>query len=189
MALNPPLLADGRPAGLLGEWYVLERRGIVAHIDTRDPRVGVLKGGCKIQLTTVRIVVLPTKPTPAFAAFDIPLQGLSAEAFKQPIFGANHLDFDVAPVPGRGLESAGPIKVSLTFNDGGCNRFLRVFFALVEKNRAAASAADARARTALAQPQAFVHELEASRGSDVTRAARVRRQEGTPYERARSAYS
>ena len=161
MALNPPLLPDGRPAGLLGEWYLLERRGIAAAIDTKDARLGVLKGAGKIIFTTVRIVFIPTRPSPTFQSFDIPLQGISSETFKQPVFGANRLEMDVAMVPGRGLESAGPIHVSLTFNEGGCNKFLRVFFALMEKFRAASSAHDPRAQAVLAQPQSFVQELEA----------------------------
>lgn len=160
MALNPPLLPDGRPAGLAGEYYVLERRGVAAAIDTADPRHRTLKaaGSC-VLLTTTRLVVLPPPHTVNFRAFDVPLQGLSGETFVQPIFGANHLDFSVACVPGRELQSAGPIKVSLTFNEGGCNRFLRVFFALVERNRAAVASAAAAA--ALQAPLGWAAELEA----------------------------
>lgn len=160
MALNPPLLPDGRPAGLAGEFYVLERRGVAASIDTADARHRTLKAsGSRVLLTTTRLVVLPPPHTVNFRAFDVPLQGLSGEKFVQPIFGANRLEFAVACVPGRELQSAGPITVSLTFNEGGCNRFLRVFFALVERNRAAVASAAASA--ALQAPQAWVSELEA----------------------------
>ena len=161
MALNPAILPDGRPAGIFGEWYILERRGIHASIETKDPRYGKLTGKGKIIMTTVRIVFILERPSPQFQSFDIPFQGVSAETFKQPVFGANRLEADVAMVPGRGLQSGGPIHVSLTFNDGGCNKFLKFFFALIEKSRA--SLADPRAQAVLAQPQAFVHEMEVSR--------------------------
>lgn len=130
-------------------------------IDTKDPTHRVLTAkGCRVLVTTVRVVILPPAHTVNFRAFDIPFQGISAEKFVQPIFGANRLEMDVAMVLGRGLASGGPIHATLTFNEGGCNRFLRVFFALVEKNRQAISSPQAQA--ILAAPQAWVtSEMEA----------------------------
>ena len=72
-------------------------------------------------------------PTPHRAA-----QGIEKEAFKQPIFGANYLDIVVAPVPGRGLQN--PTKLTLTFNQGGANTFLRIFFELMGRVHAERSA-------------------------------------------------
>lgn len=69
----------------------LATRGAIAHID----------GSCS-----------------ARAAVDLPLQGISDEDFKQPIFGANYLCGTVAPVPGRGL--GGPTRFKLYFYAGGC---------------------------------------------------------------------
>ena len=89
----------------------------------------MLRASGVIYLTTVRICFVLSQPSATFAAFDIPLQGISGEAFKQPIFGANHLDVTVAPVPGRGLSV--PTLVQLTFNEGGCNTFLRIFYELM----------------------------------------------------------
>ena len=67
------------------------------------------------------------------SSFDIPLEGISNETFKQPIFGANRLELDVAPVPGRGLPSVA--RVSITFYEGGTNTLLRFFFAVMEQYR------------------------------------------------------
>lgn len=174
MALNPILLPDGRPAGIFGEWYLLSRRGVHATIDTRDPSRGVLKAHGSLLLTTVRIVFQPTQPSSAFVAFDVPLQGITATAFKQPVFGANRLEMSVAGVPGRGLAPReGLIHCSFTFNEGGCNRLLRVFFSVLEHAQAATAAAAAAAAAGgvgapspsaalLAQPQAFAQEMDAA---------------------------
>ena len=162
MALNPPLSASGQPLGILGEFNMLMRRGVRATITTRDPSVGVLKASGQLELTTVRAVFLPSPRTPRFAAFDIPLQGISGERFVQPIFGANRLEMDVAMVPGRGLASQGPIHVVLAFNEGGCNRLLRLFFRLLERARALAGAARVDAPPPpMALPQAIAAEMEA----------------------------
>ena len=51
------------------------------------------------------------------------------------IFGANRLEFTLAPVPGRGLpESA---RVSIKFRHGGCGTFLHYFFRIMEKYKQA----------------------------------------------------
>lgn len=147
MALNPPLLAGGLPAGIVGEYYLLQRTGIDATIE--EPSVGKQKlSNATLYVTTVRIcVVAPKASSTGLQAIDIPLQGISGEEFKQPILGANRLEGTVANVPGRGL--AAPAKFSLKLTHGGANTFLRVFFALREKYLSA----DAAHRSSWLAPQ------------------------------------
>ena len=144
MALNPPLLAgSGLPAGMLGEWFVLERGGIELSLDTQTREHGkqVLRP-CRLYLTTLRLcLVAPAPNASGLQAFDIPLQGISAESFEQPFFGANYLALTVAPVPGRGLAS--PARVKVTFNEGGCGVFLKVFFSLMARYKDSNAAARA----------------------------------------------
>jgi hypothetical protein len=157
MALNPPLLPDGRPAGLLGEWNVLERRGVVAALSGTGRRP--LKAAGRLVLTTVRLVFVVTAPGGELRAFDVPLQGITGEVFKQPVFGANRLEMDVAPVPGRGLDEVGsPVHVTLTFNEGGCNTLLKLYFRLLDTVRRATTHAEAQ--RALESPQVFMQEQQ-----------------------------
>jgi hypothetical protein len=187
MAVNPPLLGPGgMPAGILGEQWCCRVRGggesgsakaggSVHYIDT-EPRsaprpqrhgiafaadtheYGKLRGTGVIYLTTVRICFVLDRPTPSFAAFDIPLEGISGERFQQPIFGANYLQLSVAPVPGRGLSA--PAAVKLTFNQGGCNTFLRLFFGLMQ--RVHAESAARAALLAASSVQSFLEEVQAA---------------------------
>jgi hypothetical protein len=155
MAFNPPLLPGGLPAGIVGEYFCLEREGIELSVDTQTREHGkqVLRR-CRLFMTTLRLcLVCPSPNGSGLQSFDVPLQGISAESFEQPWFGANYLALTVAPVPGRGLVS--PAKVKLTFNQGGCGLFLRVFFTLMAKYKEA----DASARASfLAAPsmQGFI---------------------------------
>lgn len=148
MALNPPLLSSGLPAGLYGETFCIEREGIECTIETHTRELGkmVMKQATLI-VTTLRMCVFTRTPTASgLQSFDVPFQGLSGESFQQPIFGANYLAFTVAPVPGRGLVS--PATCKLTFNKGGCGVFLKVFFALMSSYKAS----DAATRAAFLEP-------------------------------------
>jgi hypothetical protein len=144
MAFNPPLLAGtSLPAGIQGEFFILERAGIELSLDTQTREHGkqVLRP-CRLYLTTLRLcLVAPAPNASGLQAFDIPLQGISAESFEQPFFGANYLALTVAPVPGRGLAS--PAKVKVTFNEGGCGVFLKVFFSLMARYKDSNAAARA----------------------------------------------
>ena len=148
MALNPPILPGPHPlpAGLIGEFFLLERDGIELSVSALALPKQVLKNA-RLFVTTLRLCVIAASPTPAgLQCFDIPLQAVSGEEFKQPIFGANALAGTVAAVPGRGLE--GPASFRLTFLKGGCGTFLRVFFELIGKYREM----DANARAAWLAP-------------------------------------
>ena len=147
MALNPPLTFGDVPVGIVGEVFCLERGGISLTLSNSNTKI---KTDGKIYLTTLRICFVPSIRTASLSAIDIPLQGISCEDFKQPIFGANRLECVVAPVPGRGLSS--PAKVSLAFAHGGyaivicvpsprsvtdtlpcrCGTFLHYFFRIME---------------------------------------------------------
>jgi len=146
MALNPPLVAGPGghlPAGIAGEFFVLERAGIELSLDSQSREHGkqVLRP-CRLFLTTLRLcLVAPAANASGLQALDIPLQGVSAESFEQPFFGANYLALTVAPVPGRGLAS--PAKVKVTFNEGGCGVFLKAFFSLMARYKDANAAARA----------------------------------------------
>lgn len=157
MAFNPPLLAGGLPMGIAGEVYCLSRAHMTFSLEA--PGMPKLKSDGRVYLTTVRMCFVPDVSTPAFCAFDIPLQGLSEEEFKQPIFGANYLTGKVAPVPGRGLPSLATFK--LTFNHGGFSTFLRLFFGVMEHYRirdlvARRTWMDTRAQTFISESSAFV---------------------------------
>ena len=143
MALNPPLIAGGLPAGIVGEFFCLERGGIELSVDTQTREHGKqVLPKCRLFMTTLRMcLIAPAANASGLQAFDIPLQGIGGESFEQPWFGANYLALTVAPVPGRGLVS--PAKVKVTFNEGGCGLFLRVFFALMAKYKDADAAARA----------------------------------------------
>jgi hypothetical protein len=53
----------------------VQRTGI--QLELESPGLTKVKAGGQLFLTTVRICFVPEKPTAAFAALDIPLQGLS----------------------------------------------------------------------------------------------------------------
>ena len=86
MALNPPLLPTGLPAGLIGEFFLLEREGIECSIEARGLPKQTLKGA-RLFVTTLRLcIVSPTATSAGLQCIDIPLQGITGEEFKQPIF-------------------------------------------------------------------------------------------------------
>jgi len=109
-------------------------------------------------VTTLRLCVFADAPNAAgLRALDIPLASILREEFCQPIFGANYLELDVAPVRGAGLDgcAAGgaPPRARLYFMRGGAGTLLRVFFALM--GRIKARAADAAAGAAFFAPAAL----------------------------------
>ena len=116
MAFNPPLMGAGIPVGIVGEIFCLEREGISLSLTTLEGMK--IKAAGTIFLTTLRICFVSSVSANGFSAIDIPFQGISGEDFKQPIFGANRLECDVAPVPGRGLSCRA--HISLAFTHGGC---------------------------------------------------------------------
>lgn len=84
----------------------------------------------RLFVTTLRLcVVAPAATASGLQSMDMPLQCISEESFKQPIFGANSLVGRVAPVPGRGLDT--PASFQLYFYKGGCGTFLRILFHLL----------------------------------------------------------
>lgn len=172
MALNPPILYSGLPAGLPSEWFCLERSGIELSVDTHLPTLKkqTLKRS-RLYVTTQRIcVIAESTNTSGIRSFDIPLASISRESFVQPIFGCNYLECDVAPMMGGGLESAAQLpRVKLYFLHGGAGTFLRVFFTLMAKRRIT----DERTREAffsppamtswMAQQQAYIDPNDSSR--------------------------
>lgn len=174
MALNPRLVVGPRgplPAGYAGEFYCMERDHM--HISLRAPGLGSVEGKGRIVLTNMRIVAIykTAQQRPAggsvvvgsvvggsgsaaaaaaaegpIAAVDVPLQGIEAETFKQPIFGANYLTGIVHPVPGGGLQA--PATFRLAFHNGGEGTTLRILMSLLAQIRAGAAA-----RAALYQAQ------------------------------------
>lgn len=153
--------------GIVGELFCLEREGMVLTMDARGTPAGKVKAPGKLVVTTVRMCFVADAPTAAFQALDIPFQGLTGEAFKQPVFGANYLEGQVAPVPGRGLN--GTTSFTLAFHRGGCQTFLRVFFALMDQYRRRDAAARAAwmappaVQTFLAEQAAYVDPSDPSR--------------------------
>ena len=135
MALNPPLISDplgGKPipAGISGEYFLLAR-------DALEFKAGLLQKTYtpgRLYITTLRLVLVPDKPTPGFFALDIPLQGILAESFVQPVFSSNRLEFTLANIPGRGLQGE-TTPVSIKFSSGGCATLLKVFFRVMERWR------------------------------------------------------
>jgi len=154
LSLNPPLLASGVPLGLADEWFLLEREELEVALETRVAGLGrqTLKRA-RLFLTTKRLVaVAPAATAAGLRALELPLAGLSAEAFVQPLFGCNYLEALVAPARGGGLEAAAaPPRARVYFLRGGAGTFLRVFFATMGRLRAGG---DAEARAAALAPPA-----------------------------------
>jgi len=160
MSLNPPLLANGTPAGILGEFFLLERDGIECSIETNSASYGkIVLNSAFLLVTSLRLCVYSRIPSQAgLFSFDIPFRHITEESFEQPFFGANYLLMTVAPVEGGGLTS--PCKVKIIFKKGGCGTFLRVFFSLMSSFRGAG----ASSRTSFLQPhnvQSFLAEQTA----------------------------
>ena len=144
MALDPPLFDDQTPLGLVGEFFCLRRANVSAVFESAEAGRRASAEGVLV-VTTVRLCFVGRG-----LAFDLPLQSVSREAFRQPIFGANYLEGTCAPVPGRGLVNA--VSFRLTFPAGGCGTFLRVFFQLMEQHRLAQELAARAQAQALAAP-------------------------------------
>lgn len=165
MALSPPLLPGGIPLGIVGEVFCLERNGITLSLTAGGMRVN--ENG-RLYLTTLRMCFVPDAPSSV--AVDLPFLGISDENFVQPIFGANRLEYTIAPVPGRGLP--GPARVSLKFRHGGCGTFLHFFFRIMETYKRSAAEQAARLSSSgpsilapawVGQQQAFVDASDPSR--------------------------
>ena len=135
MALDIPLLPPSykSPLGIYGEFFVLSRPGVSGlFLSPEAGKVEGLRG--TIFVTTIRLCFVPDVIGIGGARpFDIPLSGIMKEEFKQPFFGANYLTGLVTQVPYRGLVNN--ITFRFTFNEGGCQRFLRVFFTLMAQYR------------------------------------------------------
>ena len=78
MALNPPLLSNQVPVGLVGEIFCLSRTGVSLEAVTEYGAVNV-RG--TLVLTTLRLCFMATTPQNGFHALDVPLIGLQAEKF------------------------------------------------------------------------------------------------------------
>uniref|UniRef100_A0A0G4GDC9 GRAM domain-containing protein n=1 Tax=Chromera velia CCMP2878 TaxID=1169474 RepID=A0A0G4GDC9_9ALVE len=135
MAINPHLAQEAYsrrlyPLAVPGELFILERDGIKFQAKTPT---GKLHGNGSMFLTTKRIVFLK-KGDPSrhgdFTSFEIPLAFIRDPAFKQPIFGANYMQGQVAPLLSAPNPISGDATWYLTFNQGGCGTFLPLFFRL-----------------------------------------------------------
>ena len=75
------------PAGLSAEFFLLEREGIEVTIDLGGAlRKQTLKNA-RLYVTTLRLCIVAPAPTPSgLQSLDLPLQCISGEEFKQPIF-------------------------------------------------------------------------------------------------------
>mmetsp|Transcript_17366 Transcript_17366/g.47320 ORF Transcript_17366/g.47320 Transcript_17366/m.47320 type:complete len:215 (-) Transcript_17366:106-750(-) len=137
MAINPTLAKDDVSGDLFplpsaGEAFILKRDGI--DFSCALPRGGKLTGRGVFYLSSKRIVFVSSKSNrPDFTSFEVFLETLKAPKFNQPIFGANYLSGDAAPLPG---DLTSPLAghsahFTLTFNSGGCGTFLNLFFQLL----------------------------------------------------------
>jgi hypothetical protein len=135
MALDVPCVPPlyRLPLGIYGEFFLLSRPGIAGLFES--PEAGRVEGtNGTIFVTSIRLCFIPDRIGVGGARpFDVPLQGIIKEEFKQPFFGANYLCGLVSPVPGRGLVNNCSFR--FTFNEGGCQTFLRVFFTLMAQYR------------------------------------------------------
>jgi hypothetical protein len=97
--------------------FVLWRAGVEFHIEIQG--MGKLKGKGKLIITTLRLVLVNEQASGqgGFRAFDIPYANLFAEAFKQPVFGANFWEGKVKPLF-NSLPSDASFKI--WFMEGGC---------------------------------------------------------------------
>merc|ERR1712107_961144 len=136
MAVNPTLAHDSVSDSLFplpqsGEAFVLKRDNI--DFQCTLPRGGKLWGNGVFFLSSKRIVFVAIGKScrADFKSFEIPLQTMSNPKFEQPIFGANYLcDRVTASDPSSPL-AGGPALWSLTFNSGGCQTFLPLFYRLL----------------------------------------------------------
>jgi hypothetical protein len=128
MALNPPILSSGLPAALLGEYFLLSRE-CSFRVDTHVPEFKVLESNAGVVfMTSIRLVFIANNHK---LSFEMPIEGIVMDEFKQPILGANYLHLHVAPVPNRGINTNIPFDIKLTFRKG-TGTFLHVFYKLRE---------------------------------------------------------
>lgn len=142
MALNPPFFSDGEPVPIPGETFLVRRKHIEFTLkDATGKEIFAFKD-CTAYLTSVRIAIwLSTRGTSA-TSVDIPLQGISNEDVKQPVFGAPALVGLVAAVPGKGF-APGLLSFKIGFKSGGFGIFMAVFASIMERGYRNASV-DAR---------------------------------------------
>lgn len=129
MAINPPVLPNGLPAPVNGEYMVLSRNDIEAEIALENGTR--YKGKGDLYLTTARIVFVNRKGG-NMQSFDVPLALMSRERFKQPIFGANYINGKVEPL--YGLIPC-PAEFKFWFMSGGTGTFLPLFYNTTDQIR------------------------------------------------------
>jgi hypothetical protein len=83
MAINPPLMPDKVPMGIVGEFFALRRTGMQLKVDLHDGRGSFKATSGQLFVTTVRMCFVADRPAEhGIVAFDIPMQGISREEFK-----------------------------------------------------------------------------------------------------------
>jgi hypothetical protein len=103
-------------------------------------------------ITNLRMVFIPSKPTPTIQAVEIPLLYITAEKMGQPIFGANYLSGLVTPVDAP-RDSSERIKWKLSFTNGGMSTFVPLFYSTLEFCRVSRRRQEAPAPELQQQPQ------------------------------------
>jgi hypothetical protein len=79
----------------------------------------------QLQLTNIRLIYTPDKPTAELRNLDIPIRYLQNLQVSQPLFGANEWTAVLHPVQGRGVPTAGTLR--LTFVTGGAVELFNVY--------------------------------------------------------------
>merc|ERR1712150_11073 len=161
MAVNPTLARDETngevfPLPKTGEVFALKRQGIA--FQTKLASGHQLSGTGTFFLSNKRIVFVASVSScrPDFKSFEISLGSLYDPSFKQPIFGANYLAGIAGPTasgfqadPASAPLGGVPAPFTLTFNEGGCQTFVDVFFKIM----ADVQQDDNRMQRAMAQGQ------------------------------------
>eukprot|EP01068_Selenidium_serpulae_P011820 Selendium_serpulae@DN572_c0_g1_i1.p1 len=149
MALNPVLAQDSSkklfPLLAQGEAVMLSRDGMSFVAKLPDKKLAA-KG--VVFITNRRLVFLQAgdpRKHKLFTSFEMPFELVRDINFKQPIFGANYMEGTVQPFCDAENPISGPASWSLSFMNGGCMTFLRVFYHVkkeVAANRARPYAPD-----------------------------------------------
>ncbi len=129
MALNPPVLSDGLPAPVNGEYLLLTRKDISAEIKLDNGQK--YKGKGKLYLTTARMVFV-NQGSGEMRSFDVPFALMKGAKFEQPIFGANYITGKVDPLYGL---IPSPATFKFHFMSGGTQTFLNMFYNIAEQIR------------------------------------------------------
>jgi len=88
----------------------------------------------ELPLTIVKIVYLPSTPTPELQSFSAPILNLQDTYVRAPFFGANYWVALCKPVPGGGIppNNAG-VELRFTFREGGAFDFHSTFEQIKER--------------------------------------------------------